>query len=195
MEAIRILERIKGIDQEYDEEADVLYLSTGEPRAALGVDIGDGTAVSTPPLQHMLRPNRLSTATPPGLGFLTDLERPGLTWWPQSGYDVGVVGQQGLACFKAGTEPLDLAVLLQLTCLPLSATVESVYFLGDKRVRRRMVRVIEAAPGFAAGCAGAAATDEPCGKVTSQKEHMAVATRRSGALDLRSISCGCAAVE
>jgi uncharacterized protein YuzE len=45
MEAIRILEKIEGLDWEYDEEADVLYLSTGEPRAALGVDIGDGIVV------------------------------------------------------------------------------------------------------------------------------------------------------
>ena len=27
---------------DYDEEADVLYLSIGEPRAAVGIDIGDG---------------------------------------------------------------------------------------------------------------------------------------------------------
>ena len=45
MEAIRILEKSEGLDWEYDEEADVLYLSTGEPRAALGVDIGDGIVV------------------------------------------------------------------------------------------------------------------------------------------------------
>ena len=27
---------------DYDEEADVLYLSVGEPRPAIGVDIGEG---------------------------------------------------------------------------------------------------------------------------------------------------------
>lgn len=43
MEAvIKILERPAEIDWDYDEEADVLYLSVGEPRPALGVDIGEG---------------------------------------------------------------------------------------------------------------------------------------------------------
>jgi len=30
---------------EYDEEADVLYLSVGEPRPAVGVDIGEGVVL------------------------------------------------------------------------------------------------------------------------------------------------------
>lgn len=42
MEALRILERPGEITWDYDEEADVLYISIGEPRLALGVDIGDG---------------------------------------------------------------------------------------------------------------------------------------------------------
>lgn len=43
MEAvIKILEKPAEIDWDYDEEADVLYLSVGEPRPALGVDIGEG---------------------------------------------------------------------------------------------------------------------------------------------------------
>ncbi len=42
MEAVRILEKPTTINWDYDEEADVLYLSVGEPRPAVGVDIGEG---------------------------------------------------------------------------------------------------------------------------------------------------------
>ena len=45
MEAVRILEKSDRIDWEYDEEADVLYLSFGKPRKAVGIDIGDGVVV------------------------------------------------------------------------------------------------------------------------------------------------------
>jgi len=42
MEALRILEKASEINWDYDEDADVLYLSIGEPRPAVGVDIGEG---------------------------------------------------------------------------------------------------------------------------------------------------------
>ena len=42
MEAVRILEKAAEITWDYDEEADVLYLSIGEPVPALGVDVGEG---------------------------------------------------------------------------------------------------------------------------------------------------------
>lgn len=45
MEAVRILEKADRIDWDYDEEADVLYLSFGKPRKAVGIDIGDGVVV------------------------------------------------------------------------------------------------------------------------------------------------------
>lgn len=45
MEALKIFDKKGQLDWEYDEEADVLYLSLGEPQAALGVDIGDGVVV------------------------------------------------------------------------------------------------------------------------------------------------------
>lgn len=45
MEALKILERPAGITWEYDEEADVLYLSIGEARPAVGLDIGEGVIV------------------------------------------------------------------------------------------------------------------------------------------------------
>ena len=45
MEAIRILEKPTAITWDYDENADVLYLSLGEPQLAVGVDIGDGVIV------------------------------------------------------------------------------------------------------------------------------------------------------
>ena len=42
MEAIKIFEKSEKINWDYDEDADVLYLSIDEPRPALGVDVGDG---------------------------------------------------------------------------------------------------------------------------------------------------------
>ena len=45
MESIRILDRKENLDWEYDEEADVLYISIGEPKKALGIDIGEGSIV------------------------------------------------------------------------------------------------------------------------------------------------------
>ena len=42
MEAIKILEKKENLNWEYDEEADVLYISIGKPEKALGVDIGEG---------------------------------------------------------------------------------------------------------------------------------------------------------
>lgn len=43
MEAvIKILEKPADVSWDYDEEADVLYLSVGEPKPAVGVDIGEG---------------------------------------------------------------------------------------------------------------------------------------------------------
>jgi uncharacterized protein YuzE len=42
MEAVRILEKPTTITWDYDGEADVLYLSIGEPRPAVGMDIGEG---------------------------------------------------------------------------------------------------------------------------------------------------------
>ena len=37
-----ILEGPVDLQWDYDEEADVLYLSMGEPKPALGIDIGEG---------------------------------------------------------------------------------------------------------------------------------------------------------
>jgi uncharacterized protein YuzE len=45
MEVLRILDSSPTLNWEYDEEADVLYLSIGEPRPAVGTDIGDGVIV------------------------------------------------------------------------------------------------------------------------------------------------------
>ena len=45
MEALKILEGKRQPDWEYDEEADVLYISVGKPRPAVGVDIGEGVIV------------------------------------------------------------------------------------------------------------------------------------------------------
>ena len=42
MEAVKILEGRDPVTRTYDEEADVLYLSRGTPRAAVGIDLGDG---------------------------------------------------------------------------------------------------------------------------------------------------------
>ncbi|MEX0599220.1 MAG: DUF2283 domain-containing protein [Rhodothermales bacterium] len=45
MEALKIFEKKEGLNWDYDEEADVLYLSVGTPQEALGVDIGEGLVV------------------------------------------------------------------------------------------------------------------------------------------------------
>ncbi len=45
METIKILEKPGTLSWDYDEEADVLYVSVGEPRKAIGIDIGDGVIV------------------------------------------------------------------------------------------------------------------------------------------------------
>ena len=45
MEALTILPAGATTTSEYDAEADVLYISVGAPRPALGVDIGDGLVV------------------------------------------------------------------------------------------------------------------------------------------------------
>ena len=36
------LKKPAAIDWDYDEEADVLYLSVGEPQPAVGIDVGEG---------------------------------------------------------------------------------------------------------------------------------------------------------
>ncbi|MBI4234448.1 MAG: DUF2283 domain-containing protein [Chloroflexi bacterium] len=45
MEAIKVLEGRLPLNWEYDKEADVLYISVGNPRPALGIDIGEGVVV------------------------------------------------------------------------------------------------------------------------------------------------------
>jgi uncharacterized protein YuzE len=45
MEALKILEHPDQVKWDYDEEADVLYLSVGEPKSAAGVDIGEGVVL------------------------------------------------------------------------------------------------------------------------------------------------------
>ncbi|GAQ95720.1 hypothetical protein TAGGR_3196 [Thermodesulfovibrio aggregans] len=45
METIKILEKTENLNWDYDEEADVLYISIGEPQKAVGVDIGEGAII------------------------------------------------------------------------------------------------------------------------------------------------------
>ncbi len=45
MEALKILEKPDSLRWDYDDEADVLYLTIGEPKPAVGVDIGEGIVV------------------------------------------------------------------------------------------------------------------------------------------------------
>jgi uncharacterized protein YuzE len=49
MEALKILEKQSNLDWEYDAEADVLYISVGEPRNAEGMDIGEGIIARVEP--------------------------------------------------------------------------------------------------------------------------------------------------
>jgi uncharacterized protein YuzE len=41
MDALRILEKPDALTWEYDEEGDVLYISIGDPRPAVTVDLGE----------------------------------------------------------------------------------------------------------------------------------------------------------
>ena len=45
MEALKILENSPTLNWEFDEEADMLYISVGKPRPAVGTDIGEGVIV------------------------------------------------------------------------------------------------------------------------------------------------------
>ena len=45
MEAVKIIESAEDLRWNYDAKADVLYVSIGPPRAAVGVDIGEGTVL------------------------------------------------------------------------------------------------------------------------------------------------------
>jgi uncharacterized protein YuzE len=46
MEAVKLLDKKNApVDWDYDGEADTLYISFGKPRAALGVDVGEGVVV------------------------------------------------------------------------------------------------------------------------------------------------------
>jgi uncharacterized protein YuzE len=45
VEALKILEKPDSLRWDYDEETDVLYLTIGEPKPAVGVDIGEGIVV------------------------------------------------------------------------------------------------------------------------------------------------------
>jgi uncharacterized protein YuzE len=52
MEAVKILEKSGPLEWDYDAEADVLYLSLGTPRAAEGVDVGEGVVLRYDPEQR-----------------------------------------------------------------------------------------------------------------------------------------------
>jgi uncharacterized protein YuzE len=45
VEAIKILEKTSELTWDYDNDADLLYISVGKPRPGVGVDIGDGLIV------------------------------------------------------------------------------------------------------------------------------------------------------
>ena len=45
METLKIFEKKEKLNWEYDEEADVLYISTGRPTKAIGLDVGEGVIV------------------------------------------------------------------------------------------------------------------------------------------------------
>ena len=49
MATLKILEKVSSVIH-YDPEADVLYVSFGEPKPAEGIDIGDGTILRVEPV-------------------------------------------------------------------------------------------------------------------------------------------------
>jgi uncharacterized protein YuzE len=52
VEAIKIPKHPANLTWDYDEEADVLYISVGKPRPAVGVDIGEGVIVRYDEARH-----------------------------------------------------------------------------------------------------------------------------------------------
>ncbi len=49
METINISEKKRKINWDYDADADILYISFGNPKNAEGVDIGEGTIIRIEP--------------------------------------------------------------------------------------------------------------------------------------------------
>lgn len=45
MDTLKIFEKREELNWEYDEEADVLYISAGEPAKAVGLDVGEGVII------------------------------------------------------------------------------------------------------------------------------------------------------
>ncbi len=45
METVKILEKKENLNWDYDEDADVLYISMAKPVKALGLDVGEGIIV------------------------------------------------------------------------------------------------------------------------------------------------------
>ena len=45
METLKILSKKENLDWEYDEDADVLYISVKKPQKALGIDVGEGIVI------------------------------------------------------------------------------------------------------------------------------------------------------
>jgi uncharacterized protein YuzE len=52
MDAVKILDQAHELTWDYDDDADVLYLSVGDPRPAVGLDIGDGGVVRYDETRH-----------------------------------------------------------------------------------------------------------------------------------------------
>ena len=52
MEAMRIAEKTTDLIWDYDEEGDVLYISVGEPKPAVGIDIGEGVILRYDEAKH-----------------------------------------------------------------------------------------------------------------------------------------------
>jgi uncharacterized protein YuzE len=52
METLNISEKKTKINWDYDADADVLYISFGNPKESEGVDIGDGTIIRIEPNKH-----------------------------------------------------------------------------------------------------------------------------------------------
>ncbi len=45
MEKIKLFRKNKKVDWDYDEDADVLYISFGKPKEAIGIDVGEGMII------------------------------------------------------------------------------------------------------------------------------------------------------
>jgi uncharacterized protein YuzE len=89
MQKVRIPIKGEMIGWEYDEAADVLYLSLGDPGPAVGVDLGEGIVLRYDECrQEVVGLTLIGLRARLMAGLASDLVPPGKTWQKASGDDL-----------------------------------------------------------------------------------------------------------